>query len=297
MNIVILGGTGEIGKPLIKKMRENNSITVVSRKPPDTLYKNVNYIQFDIRNKEEVECNKEDLIDADILINLADEIIYSKNILNDLKRALSVSSEATINILNYMDKLKHIVYSSSYSVYGNPEFRLVDESAPIKPRNTYAIGKITTEYALGLYSTLNNIPVAILRISSVYGPNTPKNRLIPVLTNNTIKNKPIYIYGDGMDSRDYIHVEDVVDSIIMSIDMKYDGILNIGTGKETSIINLVKLALSLNSNYKGEIFYEERKTDKLNICLNIGKAYEKINFKPKHDLECDMKKLMEFSRN
>jgi UDP-glucose 4-epimerase len=297
MNILILGGTGEIGKPLVKKMRENNNLTVVSRKPPDTSYKSVNYIQFDIRNKEEVDYNKNDLIDTDILINLADEIIYSTNVLNDLNRALSVSSEATINILNCMENLKQVVYSSSYSVYGNPEFRSVDETAPIKPRNTYAIGKITTEYALGLYSTMVKIPVAILRISSVYGPNTPKNRLIPVLTHNIKKNIPINIYGDGMDSRDYIHVEDVVDSIMMSIDMNYDGILNIGSGKETSIINLLEFALSLNSNYKGEITYKERKTDKLNICLDIGKANEKIYFKPKHDLKSDMKELMKVSRN
>ena len=291
MNILIAGGTGEIGTNLIPKLLKHN-ITVISRRPQLYDDKRINHIECDITDFNMLVKNKEIINKNEILINLVDDIVYSRNIIYSLKENIKVSVFGTINLIGLMTKLNQIIYSSSYSVYGNPEIKPVTEEGLINPRNTYAIGKITTEHMLRMYSTENNIPASILRISSVYGPNTPAQRLIPTIIKKCILNDNIEIYGDGTDSRDYVHVEDVTRSILLCLEKKSNGVFNIGSGSEISVNDLVRRIKMLNSKYVKEVIYKQRNTNKLNIVLDITKANRELNYYPKNGVYQYLEKTM-----
>ena len=166
----------------------------------------------------------------------------------------------TQNMLEISRKynVKKFVFVSSASVYGNKEVSPYTESDVVAPISTYANSKLWGETQTILFNNNYNLPATAIRYFSVYGsPQLPKRGshswCIPIFTYQLISNKPITIYGDGMQIRDFTHVSDIAHGTILALESSATcgEVLNLGTGIKTSINEVARYAAMFTQTFNG----------------------------------------------
>ena len=197
--------------------------------------------------------------------------------------------------------VKKIVYSSSSSCYGEPEKAPIPEDHPLKPINPYGASKIAFEHVLSSYHHSFGIDSVSLRYFNVYGPGDeqiPRTRAAPTWVVNAIEGKPLPLYWEGKQKKDYIFVEDVARANMMAAE-KCDGfrVYNVGSGEGIWMYDLVK-ALEKVMGKKLEVQQMgERAGDPTVTVGDISKIKKEFGWKPQVSLEEGLKKTIEYYRN
>ena len=158
----------------------------------------------------------------------------------------NVSAVGTINLLDFSIRFQVVkfIFVSSVSVYGVPKEIPVTESAKLSPINSYGISKLFAEKYVQYYGDKYGLPYHILRYGNIYGPRQPKIGevgVISIFTQRAINGQKFKIYGDGRQRRDFLYVEDCVNMTIEMSRVSGNNIVNIASGKSTSIIELVNI--------------------------------------------------------
>lgn len=214
--ILITGGSGFIGYHLIKKLKKNYNIISLSSKKPDIKRKVnlIKYIKCDIYNKK-LLYKKLKKLNPSFVINLAGYIDHSNK-----TKTLNSHFNGCKNLVDYFSSKKielFIQFGSSleYGKQGSPHH----ENLKCKPRAIYGQSKLkSTNYILKT-SKRNNFPFAILRLYQIYGPNQSLNRLIPIVISSCLNNKR-FNCSSGVQIRDFLYVDDLIDLIIMILKSK-----------------------------------------------------------------------------
>jgi UDP-glucose 4-epimerase len=137
-----------------------------------------------------------------------------------------------------------LVYSSSCAVYGDPLYQPIDEAHPTHPQSPYGLSKLSGERYCLLYAELYRLSCVALRYFNVYGPNQPTDRgyaaVIPRFRQWVTAGVPLQIEGDGDQTRDFVHLADVVRANLLAATAGYVGILNVGSGRAISILDLAR---------------------------------------------------------
>lgn len=220
--------------------------------------------------------------------------------------------DARINILGSINVLeagckngvKKIVYSSSCAAYGHPKQNPVNEMHVLEPVLTYGVSKLAVEYYLETYRKLYGLDYIALRYANVYGPRqngVGEGGVIAVFTEKAIGGQPLLVYGDGEQTRDFVFVQDVAAANLAAATALGNPlgigarIINIGSGRETSINQLVAvLSRILKSNLKisrGAPIPEVRQ-----ICLDTGLAKKELQWMPSTTLEVGLAKTVDWAR-
>ncbi|HOV21707.1 MAG TPA: SDR family NAD(P)-dependent oxidoreductase [bacterium] len=178
-----------------------------------------------------------------------------------------------------------------------------DEETPTKSNSIYAITKKEQEEMSLLIGKIYGIPVVSLRFFNVYGPrqtlSNPYTGVCAIFLSRIKNNKPPIIFEDGMQTRDFIWVDDIINACILSIqkDQANYEIFNVGSGKPTYLKEIAEILIKLlNKNLKPEITYKFRKGDVRHCYADISKIKEKLGFKIETELEEGMKKLIDWSK-
>jgi UDP-glucose 4-epimerase len=127
-------------------------------------------------------------------------------------------------------------------VYGDPERLPISESAPIAPLSPYGAGKAAAESYLSMFTRLYGLSTLSLRMSNVYGPRqNPHGEagVIAIFSAAAADRRPVTVFGDGSQTRDFVYVADVVEAFVTAGHSTVGGALNISTGTETSLTALV----------------------------------------------------------
>jgi UDP-glucose 4-epimerase len=230
-------------------------------------------------------------IDADVLVHCAtDNIIYAQT---NCTETVKTNALKSIDFLNRFDG--KIIYTSTSSVYGNAKNIPTKESDEIQVSNPYDISKYILEQYLQQRSNYTT-----LRLSNVYGINQrPENPYCGVVSRfiDCIRyNKPIMINGNGNATRDYTYINDVVNALIICIYVSaLETEINIGTGKETSIFELIEI-IGKCINHSTQIHFKEGRSIDLiqRRCLDINKAKKMLNWYPEFSLEQGMKDMLTY---
>ena len=137
--------------------------------------------------------------------------------------------------------IEKVVFCSSASVYGYPQFQPVTEEHPLRPLNLYGVTKVSGEQILDTYYENYGIDTVSLRFGNIYGVGlyTHWDTVIPIFINQAFNNKPITVFGDGEYTRDFVHVLDIVQAITLSLTTRDIGGEVFNVGGETKTVNQV----------------------------------------------------------
>lgn len=199
-----------------------------------------------------------------------------------------VNIDGTLNMLeaSRQNKVKRFVFASSSSVYGEVNNYPEKESFIPEPISPYALGKLTGEYYCKIFSLYFGLPTVALRYFNVFGPRQALDDdyavVIPKFINCLLKNQPPPIFGNGRQSRDFTFVHNVVAANLLAAGtrkIKY-GIFNIAGGKDTSILNLVKMLNKILGKDISPKLLPIRAGDVFKTLADISEAAKRLNFKP-----------------
>ncbi len=195
-----------------------------------------------------------------------------------------------------------VVYASSAAVYGdNPRLPL-DESMPPSPLTAYGADKLGCEIHAGVGARVHGIPTVGLRFFNVYGtrqdPGSPYSGVISIFMRRIPWGEPVTIYGDGEQTRDFIHVSDVVGTLVASMRALHAGavyseIVNVCTGHEISLVALLQIIAALSDKAAQVTFAEARNGDIRHSCGNVEKLRTVLDVVPRMALADGLKTMLE----
>lgn len=298
--LLVTGASGFIGLHLISKLRDLGYKAVlidkVTLKNKSLLSSSrLNFIQCDITKTSELKKIK-GIRGRIILLHLAAFVPHIPSEEEKfIESMIEVNIKGTIEILKSIkDKLSKVYYVSTLEVYGIPMYLPIDEEHPTNPVSWYGLSKLCAEHYIRLFCKQNCIPCTILRFSVVYGAGENYDRAIPNFIKSAVRNRPITVYGDGLDVRDYLYVNDATEALLLAIqNQKIEGIFNIASGKGYKIRDIAKMVIKL-SNSKSKIKFYERRKKHYNLVFNIAKARKKLKFFPKTKIKEGLLKEIEW---
>jgi UDP-glucose 4-epimerase len=297
MNILITGGCGFIGSKIVDRLcvSQNYNIIVIDNLSSDAhehfyFNKNATYYKEDITNKNIINSifNKHK---PDYVFHLAAEARI-QNCINEPDKAFNTNTVGTQNILEAarIFGIKRIIFSSTSAIYGL-ECNLPQTELSIPNcLNMYSYSKLFSEGLFKLYSDMYGIDSVCFRYFNVYGDRQPVRGpyapVIGVFSRQKQLKQPMTIVGDGLQTRDYIHVEDVVEANItaMNHSNKLNAeIINIGSGISFSVLDL---AIQMGGEY---LHVEQRIGEAKHTLADISKAKRILNWNPQKSLYDYMK--------
>ncbi len=272
MKILVTGGLGFIGSNLIKLLITKNKIKQIiivdNQSKSDLQYLDAicKYKYFNDSRKYRLNNSKVVVVKAntkdnrfakkvtkniDIIIHLAAESGVDLNILNP-RKAFEINIQGTYNYLDAcrINKVRNFIFASSGSVFGDAVPPMKEDTSK-KPISTYGSSKLAIESFCETYSKIFNIKTTVLRFSNAYGPfSKHKKSVVANFSKNIMNGESLIINGDGSNTRDYIHVDDIANAIYKSFNQKncYEN-FNVSTGKETSINQLTKIMFDIFKKY------------------------------------------------
>ncbi len=301
MKILVTGGAGFIGSHIVDALVNLGHDVVVVDNISSGSAENVNprarFYNTDITAKELENIFRNEKFE--LVNHHAAQINLRYSLTNPLEDA-KTNILGTLNMLECCRRfdVKKIVFTSSGgTIYGDPEYLPVDEGHKINPLSPYAMSKYASELYIGMYKYLYGIKNTILRYGNVYGPRqNPHGEagVIAIFMNKMLAGEPCIVFGDGEQTRDFVHVKDIVRANITAIDK--DGIYNIGTGKPTSVNIIVGLLRSMINKNAPVEYSEPIKGEIKHIHLDVSLAKQKLGWNPTLDIRDGLIDTLKFQR-
>lgn len=283
MRILVTGGTGFIGSHLIPKLNRHN-VSVMSKHKS----RNNKYYSVDIIDKKKLN-NMFYKERPEYIFHLAAQV-NPRTSMEDPVSDVETNVFGTMNILDMCRKhdTKKIVFTSTAAVYGEPKYLPVDEKHETLPISVYGASKLVAEKYIEMYCRAYGIKYTILRYANVYGPGS--RSAISIFIRRMMEKKRPIIFGGGNQTRDYVYIDDVVEATIMAMKMANNLNLNIGTGKETSVNDIILIVNKLLKTNIKPIYKPEKMGDIMKISLDISMAKKHLKWGPTIDINSGIKK-------
>jgi UDP-glucose 4-epimerase len=295
MSILVTGGAGFIGSHITDALLgQGGDVWIVddmSTGKEENIAGKARFVEMDIS-----EPGLADLFDSagpEVVFHCAAQIDVRKSLVDPLRDAKS-NVLGTINLLEACRKWKtrKVIFSSSGgTIYGNAE-TAATEDFPVRPVSPYAVSKLSSEYYLECYRQWHQLDYTVLRYANVFGPRqNPAGEagVVAIFSDCLLRGRRPVLYGFGNMIRDYLYVSDAVRANLAAMERGSGQILNIGTGRPTTVRELFDAIASI-LGYDGEPTLEPaRKGELESIFLSCAKAREVLDWEPEVSLEEGLK--------
>jgi dTDP-glucose 4,6-dehydratase len=308
-NILVTGGSGFIGSNFINYIlsgREDVRVINIDKLTyagnPENLKiqeknKNYTFIKGDICNSELIEYLFRKY-EINYVINFAAETHVDRSILgSEVFFRTNVLGTNVLLEASKRHQIEKFVQISTDEVYGSlGEKGLFTENSPILPNSPYSSSKASADLmALSFYHTYG-VPVVITRCSNNYGPNQFPEKLIPLIIINSLNNKKLPVYGDGLNVRDWIFVLDHNRGVEAVLEKGKPGqVYNIGAGREMKNIEIIKLILSILGKPENLIeFVADRPGHDRRYAIDSSRIQQELGWKPVYNFNEAIQKTVEW---
>lgn len=306
-NVLVTGGAGFLGSQLVKHLLPiSEHITII-----DNLRTG---LRSNIPQSDKITFYEESITNEELLEQVLPEVewVFHLACLNLLLSSQNLREDFNANLYGgfillekaktHCPKLKRFVYTSTASVYGNAAIIPSPESYH-RVSMPYSASKFSMEHFCQVYYHMYRLPIVTLRLSNVYGPgqnlSNPYCGVVTKFFDAVEHQKPIYIHGDGKQTRDFTFIEDVMDAIILAGEHpEVDGkVYNVGTGKETSINQLAETIIKITDADKAHrIEYTPRYAfDKVERrAVDPSLIQRELQWSPRYSLEDGLAETFEW---
>lgn len=310
--VLVAGGAGFIGSHLVDRIIKEHvkSLCVVD----NYFLGENNNLATAQQNFPSLQIFKQDITDlekmrsilrtrqCDVVFNLAaiplltslEKPVFSVNSI--------VNSTLTFCELVREELFETLIHFSSSEVYGTAQYVPMDEQHPREPCTPYAAAKAGADHLVMSYVKTFGIDAAIVRPFNNYGPRQNKGdyaAIVPLVVQNILLNKPVIIYGDGKQTRDFIFVRDVVDATIAIYNepQTRGKQINIAAGKEISVLDLVHTIIDIMHADTKIVYKPARPGDVRRHFADISLAKKLIHFQPSTEREQGLVETVEWYKN
>ena len=314
MKVLVTGGAGFIGTNLvIRLLREGYKVRIFDnfstgkRENVASVIKSLNNSAVDL------EVIEGDLRDFALVLDATRdiEIVFHQAALPSVIRSVrapnttnDVNITGTLNLLEAcrVNGVRRVIYASSSSIYGDTEELPKHEDMNPKPLSPYAVSKIAGEYYMKVFNHIYGIETVILRYFNVYGPyqdpTSEYSGVISKFIHAFLHNKPLIVYGDGEQSRDFTYVDDVVEANILAAKAPVSGeVFNIAGGKRHSLNQMIEILKKIFNRNPEVIYTDPRPGDIRHSQAGVDKVKRALGFTTKVLFEEGLKKTVEWYKN
>lgn len=302
MKALVTGGAGFIGSNLVSLLLAKRMDVKVLDNLSTGYKKNleglpVDFIEGDVRDTELVESATREV---DMIFHLAANIGNVKSLNNPLEDS-EINVLGTVNILEAARKsgVGRVIYSSSAAIFGELITMPIDEGHPQNPDSPYGVSKLAGEkYAL-CFGKLYGMTVVCLRYFNVYGVNQRYDaygNVIPIFADRLITAKPLTIYGDGEQTRDFVNVKDVATAnYLAATQTRKSAVYNLGSGTTITINELARLVQEASGITATSIVHAPLRPAEVRHCrADITRANEDFGFSPDSDIRTGLKEYFDW---
>jgi dTDP-glucose 4,6-dehydratase len=302
MKMLITGGAGFIGTNFVHYIHKNYDYDIVvldkltyagDKDNLKDVLNDITFIKGDIGSEEDV---KTAMQGCDLVVNFAAETHVDRSI-TDPSIFVKTDVLGTYNLLEYVRKydVEKYLQISTDEVYGSIENGSFTEESNIDPSSPYSASKAGGDVLVSAYHKTYGLPALITRSSNNYGPYQYPEKLIPLFILNAMQNKPLPVYGKGLNVRDWIYVMDNCSGVDTVLNKgKFGEVYNIGGGNEKTNIEITHLILNILGKPESLITYvEDRLGHDLRYSLDSTKT-RKLGWEPEWDFESGLKETVKW---
>ena len=309
--ILVTGGAGFIGSHLTERLLDLGAKVIVIdnfltgkkenlKEVSDN--KNLKIVKGDVNVFKTLKRVFENYGPIDYVFHYAAVVGVKRLIENPTEILNDVGGIKNILNLSYKNKVKKIVFASSSEVYGEPLALPEKEDGVYNPRDVYALVKLIGENLIQIYHKKYRLPACALRFFNVYGPrqgSSPYGFVVGIFIDQVLKKKSPTIFGDGLQTRDFIYIKDNVEAAIHALlNKKTDGeIINIGIGRQITILDLAEKIIHFSGKKIKPRFLSPRKIDIRYRCPDTTKMKKILEFTPCYSLDKGLRETYEWYQN
>ena len=282
--VLVTGGAGFIGAALVDALVEDNDVCVLddfSTGERERVHTDATVVEGDIRDDSTVATA---MADVDIVFHQAGLVSVPAS----TERPVDSQSANVGGTVRLLDAARRedarVVVASSAAVYGHPETVPVPEDAELSPTSPYGVDKLAVDHYTRLFADLYDLPTVALRYFNVYGPNQPDSGysgVVSTFLEQALSGSPVTVHGDGTQTRDFVHVDDVVRANVLAAETDDVGrAFNVGSGTETSIRELAETVTGVVDTDSEVVHVDGRAGDIEHSVADLEAAKRSLGYQP-----------------
>ncbi|MGD2252379.1 MAG: NAD-dependent epimerase/dehydratase family protein [Anaerolineales bacterium] len=287
MNFLVTGAAGFLGSALANRLaREGHQVRALddlSAGDPSRIDAGVLFTRGDVIDRPKLWTL---LQDVDCVYHLAARVSVPESIMYP-REYNAVNVGGTVSVMEAMRdvEVKRVVFISSGAVYGDHDMQPLDEQTLPDPRSPYAVSKLAAEHNVRTIGALWGIETVCLRVFNAYGPGQPLPAAHPPVVSHFLRQAArkgtMVIHGSGEQTRDFVYIGDVVEAMMAAatsptVDRQ---VINIGSGTETSILDLAQLAIETIGTETTWMIKEDQDAGSSRMCADISLARNKLGYR------------------
>lgn len=297
---LVTGGAGFVGSHLARALLDRgNDVTVIddcssgdAARVPD----GAAFVEGDVRDRATL---------SDVLEGV--DLVFHQAALASVDRSVEAPAEShsrnatgTLRLLDAARRhgVDRVVLASSAAIYGQPEYVPIDETHPTEPTSPYGLDKLATDHYGRIFHDLYGLETVPLRYFNVYGPGQSDEyaAVVAVFRDQALADEPITVEGDGSQTRDFVHVDDVVAANLRAAtcDARHCGrAYNVGTGQTVTVRELAELTREIAGADSDIVHVDPREGDVAESVADVSAARERLGYEPTVTLEDGLRDVLE----
>ncbi len=305
MHALVTGGAGFIGSNIVKLLLEKGHDVRIIDDLSSGCLRNIKqyvdahaleFINADICDPSSVE---DACAGIDTVFHLAACVGRRKSLDNPVLDSVT-NLAGTVNVLEGMRKngVTRIVYSSSAAIFGEPMSEAIAEDHPYNANSPYGVSKLAAENMILAYSKLYGITGISLRYFNIYGINqrfSPYGNVIPIFAGHILSSRPVTVYGDGTQTRDFLNVRDVAQAnLLAAFSERGTAVYNLGSGGSVTVNQLAQMMKDIAGSDVPVVYAPERPADVKHCTAVPEKAYRELGFHSEISIEDGLVEYMDW---